>query len=380
MSVRCRNTVALVVVAVMLMMVLPVWWYISELPRMPPMDEERRVGGTKRDGELEQFFSDAIAGLPALMRPDGARAIMLLAERCDVPKASSDAAKLLTTVFEERKHGERHAPSRVWMYDVKTRKSTPLPRVDHQNLFPTWGPNSQSVFYVAGHRSLGVVTSLLVEFDLSTMEQHILLKVSSRLLSKPRLASIEEPSVSPNGRFIVFAAITTWPNMRLGVKIWDDDLWCFDTNAGTLTKLCGTMNREGMAAISADSRRVAFVVADRTTDFRTTKIWVCDLPNGDNLGPVSGSGGAVNPAWSPDGSRLAFSRKTRTYTIPAEGGKAMRVTNGNAFRPQWSRDGRTIYFASWVRTRKNRRQWCLMRVDADNHLVQDIPKSKPHSK
>jgi Tol biopolymer transport system component len=50
--------------------------------------------------------------------------------------------------------------------------------------------------------------------------------------------------------------------------------------------------------------------------------------------------------WSPDGSRIAFSRDGRLWTIEVESRRVRRVTRTPAERPAWSPDGRWIaYFA-----------------------------------
>lgn len=67
------------------------------------------------------------------------------------------------------------------------------------------------------------------------------------------------------------------------------------------------------------------------------------------------------PAWSPDGSRLAFLRNVEArqtqilYTVPARGGALRRHFGGGfgltiARRPQWSPDGRRLAFAAGVGT------------------------------
>lgn len=57
--------------------------------------------------------------------------------------------------------------------------------------------------------------------------------------------------------------------------------------------------------------------------------------------------GPADPAWSPDGLRLAFSMQGDIWVVPAEGGEAVAVTEGPwyYFQPSWSPDGQRIAFA-----------------------------------
>jgi TolB protein len=52
------------------------------------------------------------------------------------------------------------------------------------------------------------------------------------------------------------------------------------------------------------------------------------------------------PAWSPDGSRIVFSREGALFGIPATGGTARRVGRGvgNAANPAWSPDGKRLVY------------------------------------
>ncbi len=58
------------------------------------------------------------------------------------------------------------------------------------------------------------------------------------------------------------------------------------------------------------------------------------------------------PAWSPDGSTIAFSSTrsgtSQIFTVPADGGSAVELTTdaGGAFDPEWSGDGQTIDYLS----------------------------------
>jgi Tol biopolymer transport system component len=76
-------------------------------------------------------------------------------------------------------------------------------------------------------------------------------------------------------------------------------------------------------------------------------------------------------AWSPDGTRIAFSSDrsnfdSEIYTMDADGGNVTRLTTsaGEDWQPSWSPDGKQIVFAS-VRTG----DWEIYTMDADGGNV-----------
>jgi Tol biopolymer transport system component len=102
-------------------------------------------------------------------------------------------------------------------------------------------------------------------------------------------------------------------------------------------------------AFSPDGRKLAFL-SDRSG---AQEIWVAntDTQTSTQLthfgGPPTGS-----PSWSPDGQQIAFDSQqgavTDIFVISADGGVPRRITTGPGENcvPSWSPDGKSIYFAS----------------------------------
>ena len=68
--------------------------------------------------------------------------------------------------------------------------------------------------------------------------------------------------------------------------------------------------------------------------------------------PTTGEAAEMGPAWSPDGSRIAFCADRdgdqEIYAMDASGQKVTQLTDNNRddFAPSWSPDGRHIAFTS----------------------------------
>lgn len=102
------------------------------------------------------------------------------------------------------------------------------------------------------------------------------------------------------------------------------------------------------------------------TDSVTTYLFVVDIESGETrrLDDAYGGGSqepivGLQPAWSPDGDRIAFvsnrtdrpddSAAMDVYTVDPAGGEARRLTDGDlvASELEWSPDGSRLAFASW---------------------------------
>lgn len=74
--------------------------------------------------------------------------------------------------------------------------------------------------------------------------------------------------------------------------------------------------------------------------------------NGAFLGSLTNDDCSINeafPDWSPDGSRIAFTRNDNIYSIRPDGGGLTQLTSGGGTHPAWSPDGTRIAFTSYRR-------------------------------
>lgn len=111
----------------------------------------------------------------------------------------------------------------------------------------------------------------------------------------------------------------------------------------------GSTRWDSNPAYGPDGERIAFT----SNRAGPQGIWVSDR-DGQNAAQVAGLGGAFvdHPAWSPDGALIAFDAspdgRTAVYTVAPDGGTPRQITNGpgDSRNPAWSRDGQWIYFES----------------------------------
>ena len=81
-----------------------------------------------------------------------------------------------------------------------------------------------------------------------------------------------------------------------------------------------------------------------------SELWVADVQTGDTR--LVFEGDAVQPHWSPNGSRISYWMQTGgqrdIWTIPADGGEPIAVTSDAPldWSPVWSPDGNYVYFSS----------------------------------
>jgi Tol biopolymer transport system component len=141
------------------------------------------------------------------------------------------------------------------------------------------------------------------------------------------------PVWSPDGRRIAFA---TGRDGNGEIYVMNDD--------GTLqTNLTNTpADHESEAQWAPDGQRLTFV--STPSDCCTFTIY---MMNADGSGRTAITQG-LDPAWSPDGARLAFFRDADLWLMNADGSGQTQLTHTGTYdrSPTWSPDGRKIAFES----------------------------------
>lgn len=127
------------------------------------------------------------------------------------------------------------------------------------------------------------------------------------------------------------------------------DLFLIDANGARERRLTSDPADDQSPAWSPDGTRIAF--SSRREPFNED-IYVLNLESGAVERLTAELGIDQFPAWSPDGRLIAFESRrdgnAEVYLMAADGSAQRRLTNHPAFdgRPQWSPDGEWIAFES----------------------------------
>jgi dipeptidyl aminopeptidase/acylaminoacyl peptidase len=228
-----------------------------------------------------------------------------------------------------------------------------------------------------------------------------------------RLRSVNDPQVSPDGKWVAYTVSTvdTEKDRR------DSDIWMVSWDGTQQVQLTATSDTsESMPRWSPDNRFLAFLTSrgDEEQKKKGSQVWLLNRAGGEAQRLTDIKGGVSDYAWSPDGKRLVLAvndpdpndepekmegwkRKTRPpividryhfkqdgegYLGPlrthlsifdVESRKAEVLTSGRFGEesPAWSPDGRSIAFVS------NRTQDPDRNEDTNIYVVEAKPAAEP---
>ncbi len=169
-------------------------------------------------------------------------------------------------------------------------------------------------------------------------------------------------------------------------EVFRIDLDGAGSNPAIPYKFISSTRDEVRPAYSPDGSRIAFY-SNRSGAW---EIWVCDRDGSNAVQLTSLGGGDWDGAtWSPDGKRIAFglftAGKINLFAVNANGGVSRTLTSdpsGAMFHPSWSRDGQSIYFRSG---RSGKSEICKMPAGGGDAVqvtrdTGDLPQVSPDGK
>ena len=115
-----------------------------------------------------------------------------------------------------------------------------------------------------------------------------------------------------------------------------------------------SLKHAGTPEISPDGRWVAYTIRETNWDENAyeTEIWLADVRTGASRQLTNAKKSSQSPAWSPDGSKLAFlsdrTDKQQIYLINPQGGEAEAITSleDGVGRFAWSSDGKRLAYTA----------------------------------
>jgi hypothetical protein len=131
------------------------------------------------------------------------------------------------------------------------------------------------------------------------------------------------------------------------------DIYLMNPDGSGVTRLTNNSADDTEPVWAPDGQRIAFV----STRTGGSNVYMMNA-DGSAVGALTGVAGGFEPSWSPDGNSIAFSRVVRlcqfdvciadVFVVPAAGGTAYDVTRnsaGTAYDPAWSPDGSRIAYS-----------------------------------
>ena len=245
-------------------------------------------------------------------------------------------------VFSSYRDGE----SQIFLIDSVSRDMIRLTNSTHRLNQPSWSPDGRYLVFVKREW-------------MDNLELYIMnADGSNQIRLTYNFNSFDiEPEWSPDGSRIVFASSQ---NGNL-------DIYVFDLSSGEQIQLTDNTFMDTSPSWSPDGDQIVF----RSDSDGDNEIFRMMLNTGTQINLSRNPGSDTDPAWSPDGDKIAFvsdrDGDEDIYLMDIDGSNVQQLTDspGKDTYPAWSPDGSRIAYYS---ERSGNFELYIMRVDGSEDL------------
>lgn len=230
--------------------------------------------------------------------------------------------------------------SRIFVYDIRHRLEAPLTDADESAFSPAWSPDGDRVAYLTRSSPL-TMQDTITTIGSDGRDAQPIREIFTLAVSSPALAW------SPDGRQIAFTEV--YPVGRFQA------VFVTDLDNTEPRRVSGDNGNAFAPTWSPDGSQIAY----SWSPVANAEIWVQSITDlrltgqaGSPTRLTSDYRMDSHPAFSPDGSRIAFmsgrDNNSEIYTMNRDGSDLVNVTRHPALdsMPSWSADGEWLAFTS----------------------------------
>ncbi len=223
----------------------------------------------------------------------------------------------------------------IFTMDIQSREQrrvTFSQNTGRQSLYPSWAPDGSRIVFASNFDG---------DYDLYTVDE----KGNHRTPLTDSGGDDVQPDWSPDGRKIVFAS----DQHRATAQVWS-----MDVKTGHQQILTESQFRTAYPRWSPDGTEVAYhsAVVDEAPPSDVRQIWQVSADGTGLKSLIMDGDHNDNPAFSPDGKRIAFSSRRDDnldiYIFDKDSLRTVRLTRdpSSDSQPSWSPDGKHLVFIS----------------------------------